>query len=464
MEIATADWEIPAEGSLALGRLPLPFAWREARSPKGRTSRPRVRPPLQGGKGEARGLSKLSQAELRFVTEERRRLGAFSQFPRDLDAKAAAAVWELDHRRCSRATLESWCRSVLFNGRKQKNDTDLHDLRVFRGRTDHNRRNGQRASGGMQSISWRFFVQPIYSIRKVANTELGLSLFDREWSNIRAGQAWAATQFTRTERRPISAVVIRMQGLYCSISASIPEKDPMERARTCGRAILRRSSRRRSSPRQPGHRLRALGETRRAIGFTSRPHHRSRDRRPARRRQRPATWASPTQISAKPGMPSTFTNSSSRSFARSATARRRQCPRQPGPRLGGSGRDPERHRGFTNSISPSPARSATGAEKATLSATWASPTRSRRDPARHRALRTAACHRPRDRRPARRRQRPRQPGHRLGGISARPGAPSRLTNRTRDRPRDRRPARRRHTSWNLGWLWRKRRPRPGVPT
>ena len=192
---------------------------------------------------------------------------------------------------------------------------------------------------------------------------------------------------------------------------------------------------------------------RRAIGYLrAGAGHRPGDRRPAGRGE--PTWATWARLR-RPGRRAARhrllragaghrpgDRAASRSEAERTAAGGRGPPGQPGHRLRRPGRGARAPSATTSRRWPSPARSATGAARGAdlgnLGNAYADLGDARR---RHRLLRAGAGHRPGDRRPARRGNRPGQPGHRLRRPWATLARRHRLLRAgAGHRPGDRRPA------------------------
>jgi tetratricopeptide (TPR) repeat protein len=130
------------------------------------------------------------------LTEERRRLWRLlAVFPETFDTKAAAVIWKLEMDIAS-VHLEELVRSSLLEWGQMEKRYRLHDLaRAFA---------SKQITTAEQKESWRLHAEHFLEVLRSANflykkggqeVLLGLSLFDKEWSNIRAGQTWAAVQF-----------------------------------------------------------------------------------------------------------------------------------------------------------------------------------------------------------------------------------------------------------------------------
>jgi tetratricopeptide (TPR) repeat protein len=130
------------------------------------------------------------------LTEERRHLWRLlAVFPETFDSKSAAAVWELDVDD-TKGHLGELVKNSLVEWEETEERYRLHDLaRVFAYKqvttaelNDVQRRHAEHFLGILRS------ADSIY-LKGGQESRLGLALFDREWINIRTGQAWAAAQF-----------------------------------------------------------------------------------------------------------------------------------------------------------------------------------------------------------------------------------------------------------------------------
>jgi tetratricopeptide (TPR) repeat protein len=130
------------------------------------------------------------------LTEGLRRLWRLlAVFPETFDIKAAAAVWELEVDDAE-GHLGELAKNSLVEWEETEERYWLHDLaRAFA--------HQQITMVELDEVQRRHaehFLQVFRSAGSLyekggQNSRLGLALFDREWSNIRAGQAWASAQF-----------------------------------------------------------------------------------------------------------------------------------------------------------------------------------------------------------------------------------------------------------------------------
>ncbi len=150
------------------------------------------------------GKEKLAPVEASLKTsydllsEERRHLWRLlAVFPGAFDAEAAAAIWELEIDD-ARSHLGELVRSSLVEWEGTEERYRLHDL----ARTFGEKQMTTAEKDGDQRRHSEHFLEVLRSVDSLyqqggQKSGLGLGLFDREWRNIRAGQAWAAAQFNK---------------------------------------------------------------------------------------------------------------------------------------------------------------------------------------------------------------------------------------------------------------------------
>lgn len=150
------------------------------------------------------------------LTEERQRLWRLlTVFPETFNAKAAAAVWELEMDDAG-SHLGELVRSSFVEWEKTEERYRLHDLaRKF---------TCEQTTIAEQKLSQRRHAKHFLDILNSTNSlykqggqesRFGLGLFDREWSNIRAGQAWAAAQFNNDKAAADLCSSYPYNGIYC---------------------------------------------------------------------------------------------------------------------------------------------------------------------------------------------------------------------------------------------------------
>ncbi len=151
---------------------------------------------FRGGKEKLESVEASLQTSYDLLTEEQRRLWRLlSVFLDTFDAEAVAAVWGLERDDVS-AYLGELVRCSLVDWEETEGRYRLHDLaRAFAGE-----KITAVEQAEVQKCHSEHFLEVLRSADSLymkggQDSRLGLALFDREWSNIRAGQAWAATQF-----------------------------------------------------------------------------------------------------------------------------------------------------------------------------------------------------------------------------------------------------------------------------
>jgi tetratricopeptide (TPR) repeat protein len=250
------------------GRLPL--ALRLAGST---ISERKVLSPSEYARRFREGKERLEPVEAAFqtsydlLTEERRRLWRLlAVFPEAFDGKAAAALWDLDAEDAA-SHLGELERGSLVEWEETDGRYRLHDLaRTFGARhlTTTEKHEGPRRHA-------EHFLAVLGSATSLyrqggAASLLGLGLFDREWNNIRAGQAWAAMQFSEDKEAADLCSSYPDRGAYCLDLRQHP-KEAID-WREMGLAAARHSGDRSAEGRHLGNlgvAYAALGETRRAI-------------------------------------------------------------------------------------------------------------------------------------------------------------------------------------------------------
>jgi tetratricopeptide (TPR) repeat protein len=221
------------------------------------------------GKEKLKPVEASLRTSYNLLTEERRRLWRLlAVFPETFDAQAAAAVWELEVDDAG-SHLGELVRSSLVAWEKTEERYRLHDLaRAFAGeqittaeKGEGQRRHAEHFLAVLRSAD-SFYEQGGQESR------LGLKLFDREWSNIRAGQAWAAAQFQNGREVAELCSSYPDGEAYCLVL----RQHPRERVQwiETGLAAARHSENRAAESRHLGNLGRAYaesGERQRAIHF-----------------------------------------------------------------------------------------------------------------------------------------------------------------------------------------------------
>jgi tetratricopeptide (TPR) repeat protein len=148
--------------------------------------------------------------------EEQRRLWRLlSVFPESFDSQAAAAVWNLEMDE-AREHIGEFVRSSLVEWEDSEGRYRLHDLA-----RDFARRQmmaNERCEGDRRHAE--YFLKILHSANLLYSSGgqesfLGLSLFDREWGNIRAGQAWAASRFQECKEEAVTCSSYPAAGSFC---------------------------------------------------------------------------------------------------------------------------------------------------------------------------------------------------------------------------------------------------------
>jgi tetratricopeptide (TPR) repeat protein len=224
---------------------------------------------LKEGKERLEPVEAALKTSYDLLTKERRRLWRLlAVFPETFDAEAAAAVWELKLDD-ARNHLGELVRSSLVEWEDTEKRYRLHDLaRAFADKqiTTAERDEGQRRHA-------EHFLEVLRSADSLyrqggQESRLGLGLFDREWSNIQSGQAWAAAQFGIKREAADLCSSYPDSGAYCLDLRQHPREGIQWR--NVGLSAAQHSEDRAAE----GHHLcnlglahAALGEIRRAIVF-----------------------------------------------------------------------------------------------------------------------------------------------------------------------------------------------------
>jgi tetratricopeptide (TPR) repeat protein len=203
------------------------------------------------------------------LTEERRRLWRLlAVFPETFDAKAVAAIWDLEMDD-TQSHLGELVRSSLVEWEDMDERYRLHDLaRVF---ADEQITPAEKGEG--QQRHAEHFLEVLRSadslyLKGGQDSRLGLGLFDREWSNIQAGQAWAATQFNKDRETADFCSSYANAGADCLNLRQHPREGIQWRK--VGLAAARHSTNRVAESghlSNLGNAYANLGESRRAIEF-----------------------------------------------------------------------------------------------------------------------------------------------------------------------------------------------------
>ena len=124
-----------------------------------------------------------------------RRWRALGVFPGDFDTPAAASVWELEHEQAVQVLADLHAASMV-QWEEARDRYRLHDLA-------HDYARAQSSDAERMEDAQRHAAHYAEILSTADDLFLdggdsiavGLALFDREWSNIRTGQAWAATHW-----------------------------------------------------------------------------------------------------------------------------------------------------------------------------------------------------------------------------------------------------------------------------
>ena len=224
---------------------------------------------FKAGKEKLEPVEVALKTSYDLLTEMQRRLWRLlAVFPETFDADAAAAVWKLESDDAG-SHLGELMRSSLVEWEETEERYRLHDLAhafadeqiTTAEKDDSHRRHAEHFLKVLRSADF-FYKKGGQESRR------GLSLFDREWSNIRAGQAWAAGSFHSARKSAEICSRYPNAGAYCLVLRQHPKESIQWRE--VGLMAARYSKNRAAEGRHLavlGLAYADLGETRRAIEF-----------------------------------------------------------------------------------------------------------------------------------------------------------------------------------------------------
>ncbi len=142
---------------------------------------------------EALGIEASLAISYRQIDESlQRRWRALAVFPGDFDEPAAGSVWELDDEEQRGTALDDLLAASMVQCEEATNRFRLHDLARDYARA---RLTGEECAGDEQRHAAHYagVLRSAKQLYKEGGSPMlqGLALFDREWGNIRTGQAWA---------------------------------------------------------------------------------------------------------------------------------------------------------------------------------------------------------------------------------------------------------------------------------
>jgi len=212
--------------------------------------------------------SSLSLSYELLNSEMQKRWCALAVFPETFDISAAAAVWELDPA-TTQDSLSDLLKYSLAEWNKATARYRLHDLArlVADARLSKTQR---RATQRRHAAYYESLLRTAKDLYEKGGSSMnnGLDLFDKEWNNIRAGQAWAAANFKKDD------VATRLCSTYPDRGAYLLflRQHPQDRIRWLEAALA--ATRHLEQPRLEvshlgnlGLAYNMLGEFRRAIEF-----------------------------------------------------------------------------------------------------------------------------------------------------------------------------------------------------
>jgi tetratricopeptide (TPR) repeat protein len=203
------------------------------------------------------------------LTEKRRRFWRLlAVFPATFDTKAAAAIWELEMDDAT-GHMGELVRSSLVEWEEAEERYRLHDLALVFAH--------KQITAAEQERGQRRHAEHFLEVLRSANsfyknggeeTRLGLGLFDREWNNIRVGQAWASTRFNNDKEAADICSSYPDRGNHClNLRLHPRERIPWLEVGLAASRHLESRSAESAHLGNLGIAYADLGETRRAIEF-----------------------------------------------------------------------------------------------------------------------------------------------------------------------------------------------------
>jgi tetratricopeptide (TPR) repeat protein len=200
--------------------------------------------------------------------ELQRRFAKLAVFPESFERLGAAAVWEmeLDPAREALSELVSYS---LLEWNEPVRRYRLHDL--VRDFAHARLTSGERAEAERRHAALYVGVARAandFYLKGGENVTRGLALFDAEWANIQAGQAWAAAHAPQSDDAARLCSAYPNAGAYCSALRQHPRDQIrwLEAALAAARRVRDRGAEG-SHLGNLGVAYRQLGEARRAIEF-----------------------------------------------------------------------------------------------------------------------------------------------------------------------------------------------------
>jgi tetratricopeptide (TPR) repeat protein len=188
----------------------------------------------------------------------RRQWNRLAVFPDDFDYPAAAAVWECEPENAQEALGDLLKASLLSWGEQRYR---LHDLlRLFA---------ESRLPPEERSTAERLHARHFLKVLREANTlyqeggealARGLALFDREWENIQAGQAWAAQIAASDEEATFLCSEYPRAGAFC-LDLRLAPRGRIRWSESALAAAVRRND-----PEAQGYHLGILGNVHLSLG------------------------------------------------------------------------------------------------------------------------------------------------------------------------------------------------------
>jgi len=219
LEIAPRIGKDAPEMAARCGRLPI--ALRLAASALAERPDLGVAAYLRGLRDAAKRLELVAatlETSYALLDEElQRRWCALSVFPESFDMQGAAALWEVEPEAAQNA-LGNLLRYSMLDWDEMRERYRLHDL--ARDYADGHLAVGER--GALQAQHAAHYLQVLSAAQELykqgGNDVLaGLTLFDKEWANIRAGQAWAAAHAGEDDGAATLCAAYPSAGIYCLV-------------------------------------------------------------------------------------------------------------------------------------------------------------------------------------------------------------------------------------------------------
>ncbi|HEY0553913.1 MAG TPA: tetratricopeptide repeat protein [Thermoanaerobaculia bacterium] len=180
---------------------------------------------LREGREKLEPVEAALRTSYNLLTEERRRLWRLlAVFSETFDGAAAATVWNLENDDAG-SHLEELVRSSLIEWENKDERYRLHDLaHAFAEEQITIAEEGEGQRRHAEHFLETLLLADSLFEKGGEESLVGLALFDREWSNIRAGQAWSVVQFHEGKEAADLCSSYPDAGAYCLILRHHPKE------------------------------------------------------------------------------------------------------------------------------------------------------------------------------------------------------------------------------------------------